>query len=250
VIDHTDAQDLLAVHALDALEADEVALLEEHLETCPRCRAELIAYREVAGILGDAGAPAPSGLWDRIADSLEETPPVLSLEHFRAPSQWVSKTSRRRRVLGALAAAAIVIVAVLAIDVVRLRDRTTHTQVAAAAEPTMSDVAAALATPGARQSELRSPTGNLTSRVVVLPGGSGYLYDSTLPRLPGSQTYQLWGISMTKVVSYGLLGSDPSVVAFRAGSGAIALAVTEEKAGGVVASAHKALITGSLRYQA
>jgi anti-sigma factor RsiW len=36
---HAEASDLLGAYALDAVDGDEFAELEEHLETCPRCRA-------------------------------------------------------------------------------------------------------------------------------------------------------------------------------------------------------------------
>ena len=72
-IDHAELADLVAVYSLDALPPEEVALVERHLAGCPRCRAELASLREVAGMLGNAGASAPEGTWDRIANELEPT---------------------------------------------------------------------------------------------------------------------------------------------------------------------------------
>lgn len=76
--DHEELQGLLGAYALDAVEPDEAEALERHLTTCPRCRNELADHREVAALLGYAGVPAPSGVWDRIIASLEETPPVFN----------------------------------------------------------------------------------------------------------------------------------------------------------------------------
>ena len=43
-----------------------------------RCRAEVEGHREVASMLGNSGADAPEGVWDRIASQLEDTPPPMA----------------------------------------------------------------------------------------------------------------------------------------------------------------------------
>ena len=79
---HDEIEELLGVYALDALDDDERQEVDDHLLTCPRCRAELAAHREVAALLGnrvgDAPAVAPDELWDRISASLQDEPPALS----------------------------------------------------------------------------------------------------------------------------------------------------------------------------
>jgi anti-sigma factor RsiW len=67
---HAELSELLGAYALDAVSPEEATEIEEHLAECPRCRAELTAHREVAGVLGNFGGTAPAGLWDRIADEL------------------------------------------------------------------------------------------------------------------------------------------------------------------------------------
>ena len=57
-MEHQDFQELLALHALDALDASEARTLEEHLNTCPECRDELIGLRDVTGLLAHAATPA------------------------------------------------------------------------------------------------------------------------------------------------------------------------------------------------
>jgi anti-sigma factor RsiW len=78
-MEHAEIQELLGAYALDAVDPDEAQEIERHLATCPRCRAEVIEHREVAGLLGYAGSDAPAGLWDRIVESLEEPPPAMRL---------------------------------------------------------------------------------------------------------------------------------------------------------------------------
>lgn len=68
---HRDLQELLGAYALDAVDPDEAAELEEHLRSCPQCQAELAEHRSVASLLANTGGPAPAALWDRIAGSLD-----------------------------------------------------------------------------------------------------------------------------------------------------------------------------------
>jgi anti-sigma factor RsiW len=273
---HTEVEQLLGAYALDAVDPDEAEVVERHLAVCPRCRAELANHREVAGLLGYAGGPAPEGLWERISESLEEAPPALRLERVglgsvgdgafvprhrdglrsgAGPSRGdgrVVASSRRRsiaaRVAGAVAVAAVAAVAVLGIQVSRLDHRTDHLRAAVASSNTTAQtIITALSTPGAHQVSLSSPSGDESLRAVITPSGSGYLFDSKLRPLPANETYQLWGQQGARLVSYGLLGPDPTVVPFRAGHGVLALAVTAEQAGGVVKSSHRPVVDGSIR---
>lgn len=67
---HEDIQSLLGVYALDALDPEEAAEVEEHLAECPRCSSEVAAFRNTAALLATPGGEAPPGLWDRIASEL------------------------------------------------------------------------------------------------------------------------------------------------------------------------------------
>jgi anti-sigma factor RsiW len=71
--------DLLGAYALDAVDDDERQAIERHLDNCAQCRREVAEHREVAGMLASGWLPAPEGLWDRIAGSLEEPPPPLRM---------------------------------------------------------------------------------------------------------------------------------------------------------------------------
>ena len=58
---HEESIEFLATYALDAVEGEEREAVEEHLAECPRCRAELDAFREVTTALGEFGGAAPRG---------------------------------------------------------------------------------------------------------------------------------------------------------------------------------------------
>jgi anti-sigma factor RsiW len=278
VTDHDALAEMLGAYALDAVDADEAAAIEAHLEVCPRCRAEMVGHREVAGLLGFAGQEAPAGVWDRIVASMQEPPPALRLERAdmsalrsqrsptpgaqagpspigsgrRAPGSRRHTRSLRVRVVGAVAVAAAVVVAVLGIQVDHLDHKTNqlNREMALAQAPgqSMAVVRKALASPGARKVVLSSLSGSTPSLdAVILPNGQGYVYNSSLTPLDSGLTYQLWGIEDATRVSYGVLGGTIAPVeAFRAVPDVQALAVTAEVAGGVVQSKNAPVATGSL----
>ena len=128
---HDEASDLVGAYALDAVDGVERTELEEHLETCPRCRAELDSQREVAAAMGNSVEPLPEGLWSHIAVRLperhedQEPPPMPRLEsEGRAPSRPPADGRRRQTrtlvtTVGAIAVAAAAVAVVLGIGLVR-----------------------------------------------------------------------------------------------------------------------------------
>lgn len=267
-MNHDEIAELLGAYALDAVDGDERAAVEAHLEVCPRCRAEVEEHREVAGLLAQGGGPAPEGVWGRIADSLEEPPPELRLAPVAraaeapptaegAPAGGVSPTAgvspaadrspgsdgdvvrlddRRRwpRRLAAVAAvAAAVLVAVLGLEVRDQADRIDELQVALD-DPARAALDAALVQPDTRRVELAVADGTATIDGAVTAEGVGYLQADALPDLGEGRTYQLWGLGGDAPVSLGTIGADPAVVTFRA-EGWEQFAVSAEDAGGSVA---------------
>ena len=233
---HSDLEELLGAYAIDALEPDETEAVERHLADCPRCRAEVAAHHEVASLLGYTGGPAPAGLWDRIAENLEEPPPPLRLRAVDAPPAAPPPPRRRglpTPLIGALAAAAIVI-AVLGAEVVRLNNRTNHLLPPRTTSAIEAAAFAAAVQGDARHATLRSPDGKLTVETVVLPDGTGFVLKNNLPSLSKALTYQLWGMRAGDRVSLGILGTQPQISMFRVEGGVDGLAVTEERTGGVV----------------
>ena len=237
---HEELQELLGAYALDAVEPDEVALVEAHLADCPRCRAELAEHREVAGLLGQSGSDAPEGVWDRIAASLADVPPPLRREvqrERRAARSWT-----RSRILGTAAAAvAAAVVVVLGISVVNLRREVDDLQnrggdVALAAQQAMT-------APDARIAHL-SGSGGLAAAAVVRADGQGYFLAAGLPALD-HRIYQLWGASQSgQIVSLGTVPG-PGIYAFTADPSVRTVMVTEENAP-VAAPTSAPIITGTL----
>jgi anti-sigma factor RsiW len=238
-VNHDEVAELLGAFALDAVDADEAALIEAHLGTCPRCAAELVQHQEVAALLANAGSDASVELWDKIAARLDppgDPPPaavVLDAALADALPRRVSERRRRARwsAAGAIGAVAAAVIALLAVQVGRLDNRV----------PTPDQQAqAALRSPGAHLVALHgtSPsTSTVTAAdLVILPSGSAYVINDHLPGLASDQTYQLWGIEQGRTVSLGLLGRRPRAVALSVANRALmrVYAVTAERAGGVV----------------
>jgi hypothetical protein len=245
---HPEIEELLGAYALDAVDPDEAALIDEHLVTCPRCRAEVGEHREVAAMLGNSGGTAPEGVWDRIQGSLEDSPPPLRMP--AAPPVASMEEHRRRRTvsarsLGALVAAAAVVIALLGVQVVRQERLLDDMRQTRNDDIALQAVNLALVDPDAVTAQLTSDDGRVTATAVVQPNGVGYLIPRDLPGLPDDRTYQLWGAAGDKVVSLGVLGAEPpDVVPFSASGDLELLVITEEEAGGVPTSAQPAVVAG------
>lgn len=229
---HDSYRDLLAVHALDALEKDEAARLTEHLAGCQSCRDELDEHRAVASLIGaqSVEADVPESLWHRVEASI-------------APASITQLPRRRLSTVAAIGAAA----AMLALVVVQTaRLGTTQDQLLAAelrlqtieqaiAAGDWTEVASiASSAPGARAVAL---DGDGRTEVTLLPDGTGFVTASQLENLPSDRTYQLWIVQRGEVVSAGLLRNGAIGSVFRYDPDTLeGLVVTEEESAGVVVS--------------
>jgi hypothetical protein len=245
-LNHGEAVAFLGVYALDALDGDEREAVEAHVRDCGACQTEVSQHREVAAVLAaPGGAGAPEGLWDRIAGSLEETPPPLEMP--LSPVVPIEAARRRSRPFQAVAAAAAVaLVGVLGLKVVddgrridRMKEQAQGTELRHTAE-------AALADPAARRVDMRSTDTRLTAQAVVLPDGTGYLVRSNLPELTPDRTYQLWALVGTSRISVGVLGPKAGVTGFKASGDASGFAITQEVAGGVVQSRNDPVVFATM----
>lgn len=254
-VTHDEATGLLGAYALDALDPVEYEAVDRHAEGCQACRAEIAAHREVAGLLTPGWGRPPAGLWEKIAGAIEETPPPLDLAPVRAmkASQKAEAAGPgRRSLVGIAAMVAVAAVAVMGFLGVRMVDdrRSGAGDVArggAHVEQLQRSADAALADPRARTVEMASTDGTRSARAVVLPDGTGYLVDADLPALPAERTYQLWAVVGTARISVGVLGTDPGTVPFKMAGVAGALAITEEKAGGVERTTRDPVVVGRIQ---
>ena len=269
---HTEIEELLGAYALDAVEPAEALVVEEHLPLCPRCRAELAAHREVAGLLGNAGGEAPAGLWDRISDELslelpsQAMPPVLGPARFEVSdgtgpgngaagsraAPFVAPMRRARRlpaaslVLGGLAAALALVVGLLSVKVSNLDTQVTDIRSAVATNGVAQQAALAVANPQHRSVELRGTGHASRALLVVLPDGQAYwITTGPMRALPADQTYQLWAAVAGRIVSIGLLGRAPSDVPVQVTTNMTKFMVTAEPLGGTTRPTSAVVVAGS-----
>ena len=240
---HEEAQELLAVYALDAVVEPERGDLERHVDECLRCSSELDALRGVTSAMGNVSEPASAELWQRISEHLYDdvntsTPPLLhtleSPHDFITPitAQRDALTRRTKVIVGVVSVAAAAAVGVLSFNLVQVNNHVAQlTNALGAAD--RGAVVAAQSAPGHVDVTLSNSHVTNLAKFVLL-NGHGYMISSKMSTLSTAQTYQLWGIINGKPISIGLMGAHPTSVEFTV-AGALApseLAVTIEPAGG------------------
>jgi hypothetical protein len=283
---HREIQEFLGVFALDAVDRETATMVELHLQECVKCSIEVAQYHAVAGLLANSGGTSPVRLWDGIASQLHELGPPswehlanrlepadtqAGLYTWSADEQDHGEADPRdpevvgitaipitsghraglmlRRAAGTAAVAAVVAAIALGVQVNHLDH-----QVNASQTPTLLTQAeqASLGAPSTKQVQLTSLRGTSGSTavgrvtVVLTKSGTGFVEAEGLSPLPGTKTYQLWGVIGSQTISLGLLGSDPTVVPFSvAGDTPVeAFAITAEHSGGVVQSSNQPVVAG------
>lgn len=234
---HEEIRDLLGAFALDATSDEERLEVEDHLSDCPRCRAEVAEHRETASMLAAVGAPAPEGLWEGIATSLDAPIPIDRPTRKQAATRWMK---------GVASAAAAALVLWLAVDVVDQRQQLQELAGSVEQANLAGAAAAALVHPEAHRIRLASPEGSLGAEAVVLPNGTGYVVTDNLEPLPPARTYQLWALGGEEPISAAVLGPDPSLAAFTVSPQLTGLAITEEAAGGAVVPRMPPVLVGEV----
>jgi anti-sigma-K factor RskA len=241
---HEEASELLGAFALDAVDVDDDVAVREHLDSCVRCESEVAQFHEIAGLLANTGGDAPQHMWDRIAEQVVFRAPPAPERKIRWTMSRIGRTGLRFVVpLGT--AAALVVIAVLGLQVEHLNHRIGRVAALSANAGIAQEVQAALLDPQAKQIELTSIAASGSSdengsaaaaELVMLPSGTGFLVNHRLPALPPSETYQLWGLTGGRLISIGLLGNRPSDVAMTIGQPApfVGFAITAEHNGGSV----------------
>jgi anti-sigma-K factor RskA len=166
-MDEDELHELTAAYALDALDADEAAAYERHLEDCESCRHELARLSPAATALAYAvppRAPRPE-LRARI------------LEAAAAERANVVPLRRRGSSFGSRAAVAVAAVAACAAVGLGAWDVSLHHRLDRDEQAVQS-----------------VPLVGATGSVVVAPTGRAALVVASLPAAPAGKTYEAWVI--------------------------------------------------------
>jgi anti-sigma-K factor RskA len=214
-MEHHEYQELLALHALDALEASDARALEEHLGTCAPCRAELIELRDAAGLLAHTAAPAEprAGLREQILRNI----PAASDETSKTPAQVVRLADRSQSGvwpnLARIAAAIAMVALLIGIFVLWRRDVRLQREIAGFARQLNAqqrelardrdllarqrEALAMLNAPGAKKMELAGTETARTARATFVfdpKTGHAMLMTEGLPATPADKAYEVWFI--------------------------------------------------------
>lgn len=208
---------------------------------------------------GQIRGDVPPYPWERISglplqQPSQERNPMGMLDSFndqRGPRGAQSPPTHRVRwcIASGMAAAVIVVIALLGLQVGRLDNRVGQLGAASERGGLTQAVLAALVNPTAHRVTLTNiNTKSLAVVVVILPSGLAYVINRRLRSLPRSQTYQLWGRHNGQLISLGLLGSHLTDVAITINPTApfTAYAITAEHGGGVAKSTHVPVATSEL----
>lgn len=233
-MERAEIHDLSAAYALDALDADELEVFEEHLARCPECRENVASFQAASAELAyDTDAPAPSpALRERIlVEARREQPKVVALPRRR----WALPVAATAAVAAGIAALAL---AFWAADLSQQVDDLEAQQHRA------EEVALVLANPDAERIALEGADGVL---VVDRETQEGHLVVFGLEEAPDAHTYEAWVIEEGEAVPAGLFSGGaesttvvPLTVPVPAGA---VVAVTIEEAGGVEQSEQEPVIT-------
>jgi anti-sigma factor RsiW len=216
-----DLHELSALYALDALDGDERARFEEHLEDCERCQGELLGLRGAAAALAFAvdGPVPPAALRSRILDAA------------RAEGQNVVPL-RRRRSIAVSVAAAVAVAATAAAVALGLW--------AASLDHSLTGERAALRILGDPRAR-HIPLTDVRGALVVAPSGEAALA-ADLPAPPRGKVYEAWVIESKNVQRAGTFTGQRMTLTTRVPAGAT-VAVTLERAGGVDAPTSHPLLS-------
>ena len=217
--------DLAGPYALDALDADERAAFERHMDGCTACQREVGALLAAAAEIGEGAAVSPP---PRLKAAVME-----AIGGVEAPGSAAAPWYRRWWPRAVAAAVAAVVVAVLATSLV-------------ADDPSVSDVFAA---PDAASIELAGD--GFAGRFTFSAGERLGVFESdTLPSVGDEAVYQLWLIDEEGVPSpAGLFTPDDDgassalVTGVRTG---LVLGLTVEPAGGSAQPTGEVLLAGAI----
>ncbi|MEU6121260.1 anti-sigma factor [Streptomyces sp. NPDC047123] len=187
----TDAHTLAGAYALDALESDERAAFEEHLDGCADCRQEVAEFAATAGRLALAAhVPPPPALkravLAEIGDVRQEPP--------RTPRRAdVTPSPKGAPWLRNLALAACLVAAALGGVATWQHQEAREARVEAGAARTEADQVAAVLAAGDARTHSVTLSGGARGAVVTSASRNRAVFTASgLDGLPQGKVYELW----------------------------------------------------------
>lgn len=206
---HPELIESAAAYALGALDPDARTSFEAHLATCPECRAEVTAHREVVGWLALAAPPAraanDAALRERILGDARSVRPI---------STGVRRRESWRYVTWGAAAASLIFAALVGqawrrerVESARLADSLAEVRAHLAAR---DSTLGAFFGPEVHVVSLSETAGRPAARVFWNHTKKVFIVTAfNIPTPPPGKTYQLWAIQKGKTpISMGTFDTD------------------------------------------
>ena len=206
-MEHREFQDLLALHAVDALDASDRGRVEEHLASCAACRAELTELREAAGLLAHASPAAePSAaVRTRILDQVRKEKELGAVSSRVIPFQTRSASGLWPNALRIAAAIAFVAL-LIGVAVLWRREASSQQEIARLSQQLDQqnqelahnrEALALINAAGAKKMELAgSQTAQAARGTFIYDQATGRAVVMTngLPAVPAGMAYEVWFI--------------------------------------------------------
>ena len=268
--EHEQYAEDLALYALDALQGEDRARVEQHLGSCAACRLELEQLRGDTALLAlsTAGARPPQRARKRLLDAMAAEAskfPTLAQRTRKdgAPAYDLAQTSGRRSWWGMLGWAAAAAVVIFAVSLWRENLALKQTLASSASQAAESKreleefrrVAAPILQPEAQRVTLvaaKTPPQPQGKAFYLRGRGSLVFLASNMPALPAQKAYELWLIPTSGApIPAGVFKPDAhgsaSVVnpPLPAGAEAKAFAITVENEAGATAPTMPIVMMGA-----
>ena len=211
-----DLEALLAVHALGALNGDDLEIVEHALATDGNARSEHARFTQATQLLDSPSGPRPE-VWDAIVRAIDSDHRAVVMP-IGASRRSSARGIRRRfvRTMG-IAAAIGAALAVAAWGVEQVA------QSSPAPTPNVQQAARAAArADGARRVVLTTGDG-ASATLVLLPNRLGYVLNGTLPAALRGSSYRLFGVTDQGNVELAEIGRRIVATEFQLPAGVTAL---------------------------
>lgn len=228
---HEEYQELLAAHALTALDAADARALATHLDSCAECRSQTLNWEETAAMLAFAADPLEPSARVReniLAAVANEPQNVGAIGAQRTPASQVLPFERPLKParspfasFAAIAATVALMALSLSLLFVWKQKRANDVEVARLATEMRKtqaelqherEVISLITSPGAHMAELAGTNAAPGAHAMIAydKDGQAMLMAKGLPTAPPGKAYQLWFIKDGKKMPGKVFKTDPT----------------------------------------
>ncbi|MCC6792618.1 MAG: anti-sigma factor [Thermomicrobiales bacterium] len=189
-----EVEDALGAYALNALDADEVSAIDEHLASCERCRRSLQSQLETVGVLAALVIPvAPSSDVRRRLMAAASSEATISAQE---PISFIdARTRRLRRLLAAVSVAAALLlvgIGMVGMELREARDDRNESQNVAQLLSTYISSGGQVVTLQTQPAKIYEYTYEGKGSLLLAPGKEPVVVVAECPKSGDHLTYWVW----------------------------------------------------------